>query len=406
MKASILDERNENGSRCYLCKIGLEEYISSLSETYRDYPIQRQIVRNVYLDELINTVFAKKHIPPIVLVAEKAAYKRKGQDLEIDKYKILDGLQRTHRLKIIYDTVHYFIDLPDGEKSKLPEMSSFTISRTYARHLREFDSSSDIFSRVVGFAKSNGIPALLSTFKDNIQWFEVWVGLTLEQEVYKMLVLNAGHKPVSIRHQLELLFLNVLPTFEEIKNNKFRVIREREQSATSYSKKRGKGEFHFAHLIAALLSYEEGQPITTNTGLIQSLQNPPSEGDKHSEVLQLAFLQSFVSFLLKLDDLLEQQHGAQGTQWLGREVVMVGLMGAIGSIETEGKKGTFNTFLKIIADHPHILNLEKFEEERNNLELSKVNIGNVNKDAVYQAIKHLITSPIPHTINWKKYFLG
>lgn len=52
-----------------------------------------------------------------------------------------------------------------------------------------------------------------------------------------------------------------------------------------------------------------------------------------------------------------------------------------------------------------ILNLEEFERVRNNLDLSKVNIGNANRSAVYSAIKRILEEPFPTMINWLESFL-
>ena len=69
MKGKILDKIKEKDSTCYLVKIQLKEFVTSLPEGYKDYEVQREIVNNTYLDTLIDTVLEKKHIPPIAQVA-------------------------------------------------------------------------------------------------------------------------------------------------------------------------------------------------------------------------------------------------------------------------------------------------------------------------------------------------
>jgi hypothetical protein len=404
MKATILDTRPENGSICYLCKISLEEYIKNLPDSYKNYPIQREIVKNVYLDNLVETVLRMKHIPPIVLVFEDIEYKATNKLLDIQDFKILDGLQRTHRLKIIYDTILFFEELKKAEKIKLSGMKKFSVSRIYSKQLKEFGSSSNILFSIKEFVNESKTKDVLSTYSQNYQWFEIWGGLTLEQEVHKMLVLNAGHKPVNIRHQLEILFLNLLPFFEEMPG--FRIMREKEQSSTTYFTSRRKGEFHFSILIASLLSYDAGKPITTNTSLIQNLQNTPIDFEE-SKILSLSFLKEFVSFLIHLDNLLAKQYGKTGTQWIGREVVLVGLMGALGQTlenSEEDAAAPFNRFINIIEENPTILNLSEFEEVRLGLDWSQVNIGNLNKQAVYSAVQDLLLEAISEEINWQYYF--
>src|SRR5712671_2221640 len=105
MKATILDSRTDGGSECFLCRITLEDYVASLPATYQDYDVQREIVSNVYLDHLVDTVLAGKHIPPIVLVGGN--HTRDGDELLIESFKILDGLQRTFRLQAIRLTITY-----------------------------------------------------------------------------------------------------------------------------------------------------------------------------------------------------------------------------------------------------------------------------------------------------------
>lgn len=116
MEAQILDTRVEAARTCYLCRITLEDYLTSLPRAYQDYDIQRGIVSNVYLDHLVQTVLDKKHIPPIVLVVDKGKFSiiKGNTALSIKTFKILDGLQRTHRLKAIKDTVEFC-------KKRIPE---------------------------------------------------------------------------------------------------------------------------------------------------------------------------------------------------------------------------------------------------------------------------------------------
>jgi hypothetical protein len=60
MKATILDSRDDGRGKCYLCKITLANYIKGLPSTYQDYDIQREIVTNVYLDHLVDTIVAER----------------------------------------------------------------------------------------------------------------------------------------------------------------------------------------------------------------------------------------------------------------------------------------------------------------------------------------------------------
>ncbi|EOW7153618.1 TPA: hypothetical protein ACPZQZ_001973 [Yersinia enterocolitica] len=406
VKAKILDKRDEKKSICFLARISLDNYVKALPPSYQDYDVQREIVSNVYLDHLVDTVINRCHIPPIVLVIDGADYKIEGDTLEIGAFKILDGLQRTFRLQAIRKTIDFCCEHLDPKVDYL-SWTKFKFSRSYSSQLHEFDSNTDVLRTVVEVFQRDGKENLLKTFTDNNQWFEIWAGLTPQEEVRKMLMLNAGHKPVTTRHQLELLFLNLLPILREGEGQDFTLVREKEISATQFSKGRKIGTFHFAHVITALLSFNVGKPVAPSANLIQSLQSTDSDLDSYLKLADPKVLKAVVIFLVRLDRILADQYGENGCLWMGREVSLAGLFGALGAFADETDRDrveVMNSFYDICQQHPEVLNLQQFEETRNNLDLSKVNIGNVNRSAVFSAIKDILGNTPPSISNWKIYF--
>lgn len=407
MKAAILDRRDDDGGAvCFLCRITLLDYIQALPSTYRDYDIQREIVSNVYLDHLVDTVLSRRHIPPLVLVADSSALFVDAGSLKVNTFKILDGLQRTFRLQTIWKTVRYCTENLDPTKDYL-SWSKFKFSRTFSQDLQAFDSNTDVLRAVVTLFQELGEPGLLSVFAENPQWFEVWTGLTPEEEVRKMLTLNAGHKPVKTRHQLELLFLNLLPILREGEGQQFQLVRERDISSTQFSKGREPGTFHFAHIITSVLSLLAAAPVAPSTGLIQEIQSSDSAFDLQSELADPAFLKAVVTFLVQIDRLLAEQYGDIGTLWMGREVSLAGLCGAIGAVAEDSgqdRKLVMSRFIDAVRSSQQLLNLEQFERVRNSLDLSKVNIGNANRRAVFSAIKETLGNSPPPIIDWRRHF--
>lgn len=406
VKAKILDSRDDATSTCFLSKMSLEDYVSALPSSYQDYDVQREIVSNVYLDHLVDTVLNHRHIPPIVLVVDGADYHIKDDLLELGSFKILDGLQRTFRLQAIRKTVEFCCKQLDSQEDYL-SWTKFKFSRSFSGPLHELDSNTDVLRAIVEVFQRDGKDALLRTFTDNSQWFEIWTGLTPQEEVRKMLMLNAGHKPVKTRHQLELLFLNLLPVLHEGDGRDFTLVREKEINATQFSKGRQIGTFHFAHVITALLSFYEGKPIAPTTSLIQGIQSADSGVESYMELADPTSLKAVVEFLVRLDRELTNQYGDNGCLWMGREVSLAGLFGALGAVADEtGRKriDVMNTFYQICRRNPTILNLQQFEVVRNSLDLSKVNIGNVNRSAVFSAIKEMLGTAPPSELEWRRHF--
>lgn len=404
--AEILDSRPEGDATCYLSKMTLEEYLRGLPDSYRDYDIQRGIIGNAYLDHLVETVIARNHIPPIVLLVDEQSHDVNDGSLEIRSFKILDGLQRTYRLQAIRKTIAYCVEKVENA-AELLEWSKVKLSRAYSNDLKRIDSNTSVLRVIIEAYERLGEAGLLETFSNNYQWFEVWAGLDSRQEVRKMLTLNAGHKSVSLKHQLELLFLNLLPLLEQENLGGFQIKREKEVNAAQFSKKRAAGDFLFAHLISALLSFERAKPVVPTQDLIQEIQGDDSEIDDYADLMEPEFLRGFVRFLAQLDRTITEMYGAVGTIWMGREVTLAGMFGALGQgakALRQSREKIMGQFLNVVQDKPGLLNLDQFEEIRNSLDLSKVNIGAVNRRAVFEAIGQLLTESDLQPIDWASKF--
>lgn len=408
MKGEVLDKFSEGKSNCFLVKINLEDYMESLSSDYQEYEIQREIVNNIYLDNLIYTLLEKKHIPLIVLISNNGEYllRQKGDNsINISKFKILDGLQRTYRLKSIYDTIKLYVSIKNKNNS-IEEMSRYKLAREYSSELDEINSSSLILHKIVKhFSSSEGNP--YSIF-DRDQWFEVWTNLSPEEEVDKMLILNAGHKPVKTRHQLELLFKHIIPKLSQVDSQKFELIREKEMSSASYSKKRKPGQFHFAHILTALLSFSEGRPLTSNVSLIEKAQSDYFDEDRLNQLMKFDFLNDFIRTLLAIDASLTEEYNELGIKWIGRETSLVGLFAGLGKYRKEIPLDPSDSLSKLqheIIRDPSLLNLREYEDQRNEVDLGKVNIGTINKNAVFKGIYEVLKGN-KKLIKWSEYFKG
>lgn len=408
MKGIVLDKIEENKSKCFLTKIILDDFVNSLSESYKEYEVQREIVTNTYLDNLIDTVLNKKHIPPIVLVVDKGHYSLKDNFIEIAEFKILDGLQRTFRLQLIWKTIELF----KNEAKDNPDILSFSrlqLSRKYSAQLAAINSNSKILETIIKFHNQNNKDKSfdISTCLKTYQWFEIWTELSPREEVNKMLILNAGHKPVKTQHQLELLFLNLIPIIKQAGLESFELIREKESSSTVFSKNRIKGQFHFAHLIISIISLNQGRPATANIDLVHKAQSPDFDMEEYEKYFNYDFLHELIQVLLEFDDRLELNFKDLGTKWLGREVSMVGVFSAVGRY---GKDNFIDPvellaiFKNKIVRKAENLNLIEFENFRNNLDLSKINIGTVNKNAIHDAIYDELEGN-DSKIDWSNYFL-
>ena len=244
----------------------------------------------------------------------------------------------------------------------------------------------------------------IGLMQSNELWLEVWVGLSEPEEIRKMLILNAGHKAVSIKHQIELLFLSYLSLFKDLMPN-ISITREKQISSIRYSKDRQPGQFHFPHLIAAFESLNAGESVLANADFSAEKTFADLDDESILEQIDRPMIVSFANSLTKLDSKFGGD--AMHTQWLGREVVLVGIYGAVGAFAKSSsitKTEALDIFSAKIDRFHSALNLNVFEDQRNKLQLSKVNIGMVNRRAIFNATKQFLIEAVSSEIEWSNYF--
>ncbi|EPE8813390.1 hypothetical protein ACSOQ0_003167 [Yersinia enterocolitica] len=401
MKSLMLDEKTENGAICYLAKVSLFEYIKSVGDDYYKYEVQRGFVNNRYLDKLVDTVLTSRHIPIMVIISDSINISS-NNEITVNDFDVLDGLQRTHRLVSLWKT---FLLINENYESII---NGDLKKRSFNSKLKEINSDPIIFDRLLSHIKEHGNSSI-DVFVKNFIWIEIWKGLTEQQQIQKMLLLNAGHKSVNIKHQLELVFLRLIPAIKNMAPKKFSLLRERDLSTMEYSKDRKLYSYYLPHVIAALISLMRGRLITTNSDLINTITNDNEDGQfQLPDEISDRLLKDFVIFLIALDEELYKKYDKIGLLWLGREVSMIGLFSAIGNYAEENKK-THKEALErakdVIIELARCLDLKKFEMERNNVDLGKVNIGNINKKAIYKAVKEILNGNFSPA-KWSNYFGG
>lgn len=219
-----------------------------------------------------------------------------------------------------------------------------------------------------------------------------------------MLLLNAGHKPVSTKHQLELIFLGILGDSNALQQflhyngdqSNIKIYKEKDISSITYAKKRNVGEFHLSHIITSFLSFNSGKPITITSNKISTLHDSFMNDDFYIESSQL---REFITFLIKLDQKLYDVFGQEGVKWIAKETVLNGISAAIGC----ACDSIFMDDPKYFVEHiDKNLNISSFEQARKNIDISKVNIGSIMKTAVFDAISRYIMDH--QLINWNSAF--
>ncbi|SKA57017.1 hypothetical protein [Photobacterium toruni] len=135
------------------------------------------------------------------------------------------------------------------------------------------------------------------------------------------------------------------------------------------------------------MSFGRAKPVTINSQVLSKVNDKVEDYLVEYEDIVL-----LCKFLSKLDSLLYKTYKEISVMWLGREIILTGLCGAIGNYRNKNKLSSSQVFeyvYEIISKSSTSLNINEFDNARKNLLLSKVNIGQVTKKAVYSGFNDL-----------------
>lgn len=367
-----------------LVEIKIKDYLSIANQILTNNELQRKKVKSsksVY-SLLRNDLKSGCTIPPIFLAVRKEAVGTQKKLEEIEKFTdkqittlieqkkllILDGLQRTYQI----------IEL---EQELKKEKDSETLAKFLARPLRA----------------------------------EVFIGINKIGILYRMLTLNTGQTPMSVRHQIEILYQDYLG---EHKIDGIEIIREVEGGKTIKL-----GKYKFSEVVDGFQSYLEKDELAIDRGSlledVKTLEKLSKVGQK-KELFQ-SFVLSYHNFLSKIITLgkkweLEEEDAffdsvpqpfALDVETLFlRSQVITGFGAAIGSLEDAEKLKDIDYLMTLIGkiklgDTPE----ETFEQLLTNLEnirKTSKKIGNSQRRYFYFFFKALFNDDGDSYLNVKK----
>ena len=174
-------------------------------------------------------------------------------------------------------------------------------------------------------------------FKDGQTLFvEFWIEETIEHLIYRIIVLNAGQKPMSIRHQIELLFMTLKAKIEETIPG-LNLYTERDGTRRTSAKR-----YSLDRVATAYQAYiTQSSEVQRDNVVAQML----AEADVFdaSEAELLGEFNSYLEYLAKYSELDEEicriyetqipeKQIPTGTSWFGSENVMNSFFAAIAQL--------------------------------------------------------------------------
>lgn len=411
MKIEVLDKKINDGKSWFLGKISLWDYLSSVKPQNFDFDVQRGIVKNRYLDSILQSINTNEAIPPLTITVNSYKSDKTASYIDINdgEFNILDGLQRTYRLWLykkiaelakphfdLFSTKSYNISQVVKDLKSWPCYISGVISVSQIKALLNIDAPINVTT-------------IQAIYKKFYIYLYVWSGLDDKEIIQKMLILNAGQRKVSIGHQYELMFLQIIKDNTLPENVK--LIREKEDKYSMVKMgRRNVGEFIFSSTIIGIQSLIAGKPVRLSPENLELGTEDDYISEKQvTQYFNQPFLNIYLISLYNIDRVL---YGIDENylKWFVKDTTISGIMGAIGSFlkELEGEYNNLyqqkiEDLINKIRKSDDAFDLNKFYFEYSKLSSQKINIGDKVRMSIFNYTLALLKD---EKITWSQAFMN
>lgn len=253
-----------------------------------------------------------------------------------------------------------------------------------------------------GLQRTNAIKSTLASldageerdaFLENQLRIELWLNIPFGAIAYRMLLLNAGQKPMSMRHQVEILSVKLKEELSTIHGiDVFTSSDERRRTQP--------GQYQLSKLAQGFQAWLQGSPnLDIRNSVMEQLLSESaietlSSTIGSADATQESFRQ-FMEWFVKADYLSNRQPA----DVFGNETFILGLCAAVGAAErnpnlNERMKAGLDLLISQLEKNPgaDILGIAQFEELRSGLDAKKVNIGAGTREMVFRAFQEYFLS--------------
>ena len=254
-----------------------------------------------------------------------------------------------------------------------------------------------------GLQRTNAIKQTLSElrgmpeeaqFRTQPARVEIWLNIPFGALAYRMLLLNAGQRPMSIKHQVEILSMKLQEELGAIPGLQI-------LSSIEADRRTRPGQFHLSRLSQAFQAWLQGTPsvdlrnVVMEQLLIESaIETLGSSLAGQRNQAERDEFKAFVEWIVAVDRALPAT-----VSFLSNETVLMGLAAAVGASERnallrERMKRAMADLLAALIRSPESdpLGVAAFETLRNGIDPTKRNVGQATREMVYKAFQEYFVS--------------
>lgn len=284
-----------------------------------------------------------------------------------------------------YDQSNGFIRADRADLDKLQE----TVNGTTPAHVDIVD----------GLQRTNALRETLQeldaaerpAFLQRSLRLEIWINIPFFPLAYRMLLLNAGQRPMSMKHQIDILSGGLATDLEDLPGIEILRLKDHKRRVRP-------GQFHLSTLAQAFQAWLQRSPNVDRTNLVvetmvvdealESLGIDLTDADGN----QRDGFRQFIDWLIQLDRAL----GEEKNRFFGNDTVVLGFAAAVGfAHKNEALQERLPAAMaKLIADmegdQDDPLGVETFDQIRKSVDTKRSNVGEATRGLVFRAVREYI----------------
>lgn len=220
---------------------------------------------------------------------------------------------------------------------------------------------------------------------------EIWMEIPFYSLAYRMLLLNAGQKPMSMKHQIDILSGGLWADLKDIDGIDLIKLKDHRRRVRP-------GQIHLSTVAQAFQAWLQRNPNVDLANMV--VEALVVDDALESLGLDLANgtgghrddFRAFIQWLVQLDYIL----GDNFNRFLGNDTVVLGMAAAVGFAHKneqlrERLHPALEKILQEARDNPeNPIGINLFENLRKNIDTKKRNVGEATRDLAFRAVREYI----------------
>ena len=367
MKFEVVGLDYDQRIRCFMvsARADYEWYLNKTSGSEENLEIQRDIIKGTKAYRTLRADLKLGCILPTIVLAARNIDDSPTRNYDVGNLFIEANPRDLRRLQTSIDeATPADIDIIDG------------LQRTNA--LRQTLSELSEVEKFTYLARSLRL--------------EIWIGIPFYSLAYRMLLLNAGQRPMSMKHQIDIMSGGLAADLSSISGIDIIKIKDRKRRVRA-------GQFHLSSLSQAFQAWLQRSPnVDVNNMVVESLVVDEALDslavDIHKDINDVSRegFRSFVSWMIILDNVVSRIDN----RFFGNDTVVLCFAAAIGfAHRNEHLQARLQNSMQRLIDEAESrpddpIGISIFEQLRKSIDPKKRNIGEATRDLVFRAVREYI----------------